>query len=187
MAKEFIDNPEVIKELAEGESIVWRGAPENFPLMNAEMSKALTRRWLGCIIAAVVIVAAYIVLTVGTGAAISVWLLIIALGVAAYFALLPMVDRGNVLNKCRYYITDRRVILHYGGRDIFSLPLAGLKSQIVEAENGCVHVELGKYVGVKAKKRRVAAFVPKRDDNDSVCGLVLYNVADSDSIRKLFS
>ncbi len=187
MAKEFVDNPELIKDLAEGEKIVWRGRPETFSLMSAEMSKPLTRRWLCCIVAAVVLVALYIVLTVANGLHLNAWLLVLGLVVVAYVAALPAMDRNNILKKCKYYITDRRVILYYGDRDIFSLPRTGLKYARTEAEAGCVHLELGSCVGVKGKKRRVAAFIPKKDDNDNVCGLVLYNVADSDVLKSLFS
>ena len=35
----------------------------------------------------------------------------------------------------------------------------------------------------KNGKHRACAFVPKKDDNDNICGFVLYNVADSKELR----
>ena len=186
MAREFQENPSIIKELEEDEKIVWRGAPEAFPLMNEENKKGLTYRWLGCIIVAVALVAIYLMLSLGTEGGVSVWLLILLLVVVIYVAGLPMVDRNNVYKKCKYYVTNRRVILQYGENETFNLPRAGLKSQVVPAEDGCIHVELGSCVGVKGKKRRVASFVPKKDANDNICGFVIYNVADSKELRAAF-
>lgn len=186
MARQFKENPSVLKELAEGENIVWKGAPEAFPLMTEDTKKGMTRRWLGCIIVAVALIAAYIALNAATDSGLSIWVLVIALVAVAYFAYVPVGDRGNVYKKCKYYITDRRVILDYAEREIFSIPLAGLKSEVVPAEPACIHVDLGTCVGLKGKKRRVAAFVPRKDDNENVCGFVIYNVADTKEIRAIF-
>ena len=186
MARAFTAAPEIMKELEQDEKILWMGAPENFPLVNADTKKSLTSRWIGCIVAAVVLIAAYIV----SSAAIHInfWLLIIALAVVAYLAASPLLDRKNVYKGCKYYVTDRRVLIHYADKEIFSLPLAGVKKNILDAESGCVHVELGACVGMKAAKRRAAAFVPKKtDDGETVVGMVLYNVERSDELIKLFS
>ena len=122
-----------------------------------------------------------------SGMEISLWLLLLLLLAVAYLAYLPIIDKNNIYKKCKYYITDRRVIVFYADRDVFSLPLAGLKSSIIPGEDNCIHIELGAAVGVKGKKRRVAAFVPKKDDNDNICGLVLYNVIDSEQLRAFFN
>ncbi len=187
MAREFADNPAFLKELAEDEKMLWKGAPEAFPLMSEENKKGLTRRWIICIVAAVVVVAGFIVLNAVSAAGLNGWVLAVALLIVAYFAFLPVVDRGNVYKKCKYYITDRRVILYYADRDVFGLPRTGLKHEITNAENGCIHIDLGSCVGLKGKKRRVAAFSPKKDDDDKINGFVMYNIADTDSIRALFS
>lgn len=187
MAREIKESPELLKELAEGEKIVWKGAPEAFPLMNEESKKSLTQRWLICIVLAVALVALYIVLAVGRESGMNPWVILIVLAAVAYYACIPVLDRNNIIKKCEYYITDRRVLVEYGGRDIFSLPLAGLRSEIIPAEPGCVHVNLGTCVGIAAAKRRVAAFVPKKDDNDNICGLVLYNVAEDKALKAIFT
>ena len=182
MARDFQENQNLIKELEEGEKVLWKGAPEAFPLMTEDNKKSITSRWLGCIIAAVVLIALYLVISMGTEG-VSVWLLILLLVVVAYVAGLPLVDRSKVYKKCKYYITNRRVILHFDEKEIVSLPIAGLKADFVSAEEGCVHVDLGACVGIKGKKRRVASFVPKKDANDHVSGFVIYNVADSKELR----
>ena len=186
MARDFDTNPLLLKELAEGENIVWKGAPETFPLMSEENKGGLTRRWICCIVAAVAVVAVFIAFQFSERDDLNLWVLIIALIAIVYFALLPLVDRNNIYKKCRYYITDRRVIVHYGDRDIFALPRTGLRSEIISAEDGCVHVLLGSCIGLSGKKRRVSAFVPKKDENDNICGMVLYNVEDSAALRQLF-
>ena len=187
MAREIKESPELLKELAEGERIVWKGAPEAFPLMSEESKKSLVRRWLICIVLAVALVAAYIALTASRESGMNPWVILIVLAAVAYYACIPMLDRSNIMKKCEYFITDRRVLVEYGGRDIYSLPMAGLRSEIIPGEEGCVHVNLGTCVGIPAAKRRVAAFVPKKDDNDNICGFVLYNVADDKALRAAFS
>ncbi len=183
MAREFHENQNLLKELEEDEKVLWRGAPEAFPLMTEENKKGLTARWLGCIVAAVVLVALYLVLSMNSEQGISAWLLILLLVVVAYVAGLPMVDRSKVYKKCKYYITNRRVILDFDEKETVGLPLAGLKADIVPAEEGCVHVDLGACVGINGKKRRVASFVTKKDGNGNTCGFVMYNVADSKELR----
>ena len=185
MAREFTPDASVMKELAEDEKLVWMGAPEAFPLLTDDNRKGLTARWLGCIVAAVVLIVAYILITATSP--INVWLLILLLGVVAYVAGMPLIDKGNVYKKCKYYITDRRVLLHYGENEIFTLPIKGIKHEYAAAGSGCVHVLLGSCVGTGAKKLRVSAFVPKKDDKGNVTGMVLYNIEDDKNIRDIFS
>ncbi len=185
MARSFETDISVVKELGENEEILWKGAPEEFPLVTAENKSNLYRRWILCIAAAVIVIAGYIVLNTITGG-LNVWVLIIALLAVAYVAALPLIDKNNIFKKCKYYISEQRVIFHYADRDIYSLPLKGLKYEIHNAGKGCIHIDLGSCVGIKGKKRRTAAFVPKKDDNDNVTGLVLYNVEDNETLRKTF-
>ncbi len=187
MAREFTENPSLLKELAEDEKILWKGAPEAFPLMTEETKKSLTQRWLICIVLAVALAATYIVMLGKAESGINAWVLILVLVAVAYYACIPMLDRSNIYKKCKYYITDRRVILDYGERDIYSLPLAGLRSEIIPAEAGCIHVNLGACVGIAGAKRRVASFVPKKDDNDNINGFVIYNIADEKAVRDIFA
>ena len=187
MAREFQDNPALFKELAEDEKIVWKGAPETFPLMTEENKGGLTKRWLGCIVVAVALIVGMLVMLLGTERGGNPWVFIIVLLGVIWYACMPMLDRGKIMKKCKYYITDRRVILESDGRDYFSIPLAGVKSEIIPAEEGCVHVNLGCCQGIVGKKRRVAAFTPKKDENDNICGFVIYNVADSAELRAIFN
>ncbi len=186
MAREFTASPEVMKEIAADEKLVWMGAPEAFPLMSADNKKGLTSRWLGCIVVAVALIVAYILLNASMSGGINAWLLILLLVVVAYIAVMPVLDRNNVYKNCKYYVTDRRVILHLADKDIVALPLNSLKHEISTAQPGCIHVDLGACVGINAKKRLVAAFVPKKDDKENFIGMVLYNVEDNETIRTIF-
>lgn len=186
MAREFKDNPSLLKELAEDEKIVWKGAPEAFPLITSDTKPGLIKRWVICAVAAIAFVAVYLAVNASTGT-INGWILLIVFIAVVYFAAVPVLDRNNVFKKCKYYITDRHVFLDYAEKEIYSLPLAGLKREIADGEAGCIHVMLGSCVGVHGKKRRVSAFVPQKDDQDNVCGLVLYNIPDDDKIRAIFS
>lgn len=183
MARTIKDGPSLTKELAADEKVIWKGAPETFPLMTEDNKKGLTTRWLVSIILAVVFIALYIVLSAKASDGINAWLLILVLLGVAYFAFLPIMDKNNVYKKCKYYITDRRVILELAERDYFSLPLTGLKKDIVPAEEGCIHVDLGACAGIAAAKRRICALLPRKDDKNNVCGFVLYNVEDSAELR----
>lgn len=185
MARQFMDSPELQKELAGDEKVLWRGIPEPFPLITEETRKSLKRRWWCCAIAAVIISAGYTAAILATGGMLNVWALSVALLAVAFVAFVPRIDRRNIIKKCRYYISDRRVLLHYGDIEFFSLPREGLRSRIIPAGEGCVHVELGSCVGIRDKKRRVAAFVPRKDDNGNVCGMVLYNVEDGGRLGEI--
>jgi len=186
MAREFTPAAEILKDLAEGEQIIWNGAPEAFPLVDDKNKKSLLGRWIGCIIAAVVIIVGYLLLNANVQGGVTVWLMIILLLVVVYLAGLPVIDMGNVYKKAKYYVTNRRVILHFADKEIHSLPLTGLKTAFVNAGEGLVHVELGSCVGISDKKRRVAGFHPRKSDNGNVTGLVFYNLEDSAKLRELF-
>ena len=186
MARTFETDIAVTKELRENESIQWKGASEAFPLIDSTNKKALTIRWIICALAAIALVVLYFVANAAMGS-VNIWLLILCLVVVAYFVILPALDRNNVYKNCKYYITGERVILYYGDREFYSLPVNGLKSAILDAGEGRIHVELGSRVGTKAGKLRVAAFVPQKDDNGNVTGLVLYNMEDNDTLRRIFS
>ena len=186
MAREFETDVNIVKELAEGENIVWKGMPEAFPMVTEENKKALTSRWLVCIVVAVALIVVYLAAFMGRGSTV-MWFFIILLLVVGYVAIMPLTDKNNVYKKCKYFLTDRRAILHYGDNEIFVMPLAGLNVAYIPAEEGCVTVELGSTVGMKNGKHRSAAFVPKKDDNDNICGFVIYNVADSKELRAALS
>ena len=185
MARTFETAPEVLKELEQDENILWKGAPEAFPLVNADNKKSLMIRWIGCVVAAIVLIIGYIILA--GKADTNPWLIFVVLAVVLYLAASPLLDRKNVYKGCKYYVSDRRVLLHYADKEIYSLPLNGLKQNILAAEKGCVHVELGSCAGMKAAKRRAAAFVPKKNDNGDVIGMGIYNVEESAELNKLFS
>lgn len=187
MAREFNDNPSLLKELAEDEKVVWKGAPEIFPLVTAETKKGLVNRWIICALVAIVVVAFVAYQAIAVESNINAWVIVVVLIIIAYLAVVPMVDRNNVIKKCKYYITDRRVLMDYAEKEIYSLPLAGLKCEIDTAEAGCIHVDLGSCVGVSGKKRRVCAFSPQKDDDGNICGMVLYNIPDDKAVRDIFS
>ena len=183
MAREFQDNPNLLKEFEEGEKIVWKAMAEEFPLVSPENKKSLFSRWLGCIAVAIIMAALYISAAANYEQGVSIMLLLLLLVAVAFVAILPVIDRNKIVKKSKYYITNRRAILHFDDKEIISLPIAGLKHEIVSAEEGGVHVELGSCVGIKPNKRRVAAFIPKKGANDAVNGIVFYNVADCEELR----
>lgn len=185
MVRTFDIDQVITKELKENESIRWMGAPENFPLVEEFNRKFIYNRWIICAIVAALLVAAYAIINLSIG--VSIWLLLIALLVVAYFIFLPWFDKNSIYKNCKYYISTERVMLYYGERELYSLPLKGLKTRILPAGSGCIHIELGSCAGIRDKKRRVASFVPAKDDNGNVTGLVLYNIEDCDILRRIFS
>lgn len=160
--------------LAEGEKPVWVGRPVEFGLTDGGMKTPVMLRIVICAVLAVALLAAYIAVYAGTEV-FQPLMIVVILAVFGFFALRPAMDRSNLIKRTVYCITDKRVILG-AGNDVFDISRSGLKTRIVDAGNGNVHVALGKCVETAENKYRVASLAPQRGKGDMVTGFVMYNV-----------
>jgi len=178
-------NYKVKEALQEGETVLWQGKSERFPLVNAGNKAKLTLRWVICAIAFAAVSAGYIALSVKTAGFKPAVELVIVL-IFAYLIAAPMLDRKRILKKCTYYVTDKRVMTAVGDNQLLILGRAGLKVSTVPAESGCIHLLLGAAEALPGKKYLVSTFSGVKSENkDQVTGIVLYNVKDTPELREL--
>jgi len=184
----FEDSTKLKTELLEGETILWKGRPEEFPLMTEKTKSGVIKKWLIAIIGAVVFIGGYAIMASSSAAAGGVnptVIAVIAL-VFAYVAYMPFMDRSKIIKKCKYYITDKRVLVAIGDKDVFALDRNGLKLIYVPNENGCVNILFGTYVDLPESKYLVSAFTPgKVEGSDEVTGILFYNLKDDSDVKAL--
>lgn len=185
---DFEDSTKLKEELLEGEVIEWKGRPEPFPLIVPARKKALMLRWIICAACAVILSAAYIymALTVENGADFNFVVELVILLLFGYVALIPIMDRNKIIKKCKYYITDRRVIVAVADKDVFALSRKGIKLIFVPGESGCVNVLFGSAVNIPARKAMLTAIMPVKDEKgEEITGIEFYNIKDDKTVREL--
>ena len=185
---EIKDSSKLRETLMEGETILWRGRPESFPLITAATKKGLVIRWLACAAAFVLLTVCY-VLFVNSKDNLSFNFVVeaVLLLICAYVALLPALDRNKIIKKCCYYVTDSRVIVAVGDNDAFPLSRKGLKVLRVPGADGCVTMLFGSNTAQPERKHRVGTFVPGKDENgENITGITFYNVKDDPALKAYF-
>ena len=95
-------------------------------------------------------------------------------------------DRNKIIKKCKYYITDRRVIVAVADKDVFALSRKGIKLIFVPGESGCVNVLFGSAVNIPARKAMLTAIMPVKDEKgEEITGIEFYNIKDDKTVREL--
>ncbi len=168
------------KELRNGEEVIWAGKPKDFALMSEEVKSSFFTRWIVCAVVAVALLVVYFIANANAEQGVKSGIIILCLLVPIYLACLPVLDKRNILKNCKYYVTDKRVIIDHAEKEFYSINKSCLRSEIVENEGGTITVMLGSLAGMKAGKRRSKAVIPDKDDGGVVTGLVIYNV-DADA------
>lgn len=185
---DFKDSSKLNESLLEGEKILWKGRPETFPLVVPANKKGMFIRWLACAVVFAALTVCYS-LAVSANESLEFNLVVeaVILLVCAYAALLPAIDRNKILKKCKYYVTGDRVIVAVGDNDVYALSRKGLKVLRVPGEAGCVTLLFGSHTAQPARKRRVGAFVPGKDEKgELVTGISFYNIRDDGEIGSFF-
>lgn len=183
----FPDSSRLKESLMKDEKILWRGRPEAFPLLTPANKKGMILRWVLCTVIFAALTLVYTLFTVSNDK-LQFNLIVVAIFLlaCAYGAFLPALDRNKILKKCKYYVTDSRVIVTVGDNEAFALSRKGLKVLRVPGEVGCVTLLFGSHTGLPEKKQRVGAFVPGKDDKgELVTGISFYNIREDD-IRTFF-
>lgn len=183
----FEDKHALVNELMEGEKVLWKSKAAPFELLGSDAKKSIMNRWIVCALLAVAVIGFYLSVSLSGVVHFNATLLVLLVLVFAYCAAVPVLDRRNIQKKCRYYVTDKRVILCYGDNEVHSLSRAGLRCSVVESAGGTGHVVLGGCVEEPAKKMRVRSFAPLKDDKEAVCGFVFYSVPEIDTVREYFA
>lgn len=181
---DFKENTAIKDALQNDEKVIWAGKPANFSLMDAATKTSIILRWLISAIIGIGCIVAYCVAYGGTDI-FEPLVIVVVLAVMAFVILRPITDRRNIIKKVFYCITDKRVLVSVGNRDLYELNRNGLKASFTESTNGCVHVALGSCSDMGEKKFRVKALAPKRGQADVVTGFVMYNV--DNTVRNFFN
>jgi ABC-type multidrug transport system fused ATPase/permease subunit len=178
--------------LEKDESLEWVGRPEPFAVIDEVNKKSIHTRWIISVVAAVVINALYLGLSLGAGLFIfKAFALIITIGVPFYFCIVPFIDR-NVLRKRNYAITNKRIIIHAGESSINSMELSAIDQvRVVETQNGNGHVIIGaKFANIPEVKLRKFALSPKTEtveEKERTIAIVLYNIAGVKKVKSLLA
>ena len=174
----------VTAALGKDEEILWSGKAAPFPLMNSENKTSILIRWIICAVFVIGLVGGYFASAANTGVQIKPVVVLIVVFIGAYLALIPVLDRNAILGKRLYFITNRRVMVTEGNRGVWTLDKAGLKTKTPPGESG-THFLFGTATELSAKKARVSAVVPVKEDNGpGITGLVFYNVSDAQGVRQ---
>ena len=178
----------VKENLLEGETVLWAGRPEPFPVKNETNKKSLTMRWLICGALLVVLTVAYVLYSLSIPAGFKPAVVIVLVVVFGYLMLAPVLDHNKVQKKCLYIVTDKRVLTAVGDNAVHAISRDGLTVDAIPANNGCVHLLLGAASTLPEKKYLVSSFSPmKVADSEEAAGLVLYNVKDTQQLREFFN
>ena len=173
--------------LREGELVLWQGRTEVFPLLAGDAKAQILGKWIGTVIAAIVILGLYI----GNAGGRSMGMILAVLGVAVVLLVSPFVEQRSILRQ-RYWITSQRVILISGDQTVYFMEFAGIDDfQTVTGKTEYGSLVLGSCVFEDIKRQlRWRACHPKTDaqsssTSGSALGLVLFNLKDCRAAEEL--
>lgn len=172
---------EVVKSrLRQGETILWQGAPEPFPLLEQGNRLSVLRLWVVTVVLAACLIAAYCTQNIEWEMRFVVGIIVIALLVASA----PFIERMRV-RKEKFYLTNERAFLVMGPKAVFAMELSAIDAvEVVEdvANHACIAMGSCIFEYMR-KEMRWRACHPKINMQDSehrgqVDGMVFYDVAD---------
>lgn len=172
--------------LQDGEQVLWSGKTEAFPILAGDAKVQILSKWIGTVVAAVVLLALYIG-NAGGGKGLIVGVLV----VAALLVVSPFLEQRSVLQQS-YWITDQRVILISGDQTVYFMELDsidGFRTVTGKTEYGSL--VLGSCIFEDIKRQlRWRACHPKVDiqsgtTSGAAMGLVLFNLKDCRGAEEL--
>lgn len=177
---------ELKKQLEEGESVLWNGAPEKFETMDKTYKPVIVRKGIICAAIAVVITAAYLLAVKGTGNfKLGVEAIVLA---ACVLAAVSGFSDARKIRKQEYCITDKRLL--WKSENVHSIPFSAIKDYRFEKDDdGHTTLLIGEET-IKAKKSkwRVSAASPLIINEDSgICErAVFYAIPNAAQFKKIF-
>jgi len=182
----------ITNQLAPDEKIVWAGKPHPFSAKSGGYAKRLTTRAIICAIAAVVLVAAYIIAAKATSSNVGAVGIILGILIPGYIALSPYLDARRLQNKSQYAVSSRRLFVMPDEKHLYTMDLNEISNiQYVGAEGGCGHVVVSTdpAQSTDALKLRKLAISPKLPDDAAVGAanakattVVLYNLQNPEEV-----
>nr|WP_297275675.1 hypothetical protein [uncultured Agathobaculum sp.] len=172
---------EVVKNrLRQGETILWQGTPEPFPLLEQGNRLSVLRLWVVTVVLAACLIAAYCTQNIEWEMRFVVGIIVIALLVASA----PFIERMRV-RKEKFYLTNERAFLVMGPKAVFAMELSAIDAvEVVEDVENHACIAMGSCIfEYMRKEMRWRACHPKINMQDSehrgqVDGMVFYDVAD---------
>ena len=180
---------QALKEfLNEGETILWSGKSEAFPLLDKQGGggKKIVIKWI-----VVVVLAAALLLTYSANNdPVSPTFVLVVLAITAVLILSPFMEQRSVMG-AHYWITDQHIILMLKNKSIFSMKLESMDGFRVvrdEAPNPCLVVGSRIFCDINKQLRWRCCHPldhPSTSEDDNAQGIVFYNVKDSEQAETL--
>ena len=173
--------------LRKNEQVLWQGQPESFPLLDNGSRAAILRKWALTVIVASCLVAGYVPNHHGEG----MGFVIAVLACSAILLLTPVLEmKGNM--KCRYWITNQRVIQMTKDKVFYYMDLADVDDvAIVKDKTVTDSLAVGSAAFRDAQKYiRWRACHPMEDPEaakgrDHVDGMIMYNIGGAEAAAAL--
>lgn len=179
-------------QLAPGEEIVWTGKPHPFSAKSGGYAKSLNTRAIICAIAAVVLIAAYIIAAKVSSVNVSIIGIIICILVPAYIAMSPVFDARRLQKKATYAVSSKRLFVMPDEKHFYTMDLDEIKNiQYAGAESGCGHVIVSTdpslaAADLKLRKVAISPVLPEDAAAGATQGkaktVVLYNLQNPEEV-----
>jgi len=191
------NNVDIIgKYYQDGEIVEWSSRPQPFKVKSGCYAKPMTTRLVISLIAAIALVAAYILAANATNSKVGIAGIIIAVVIPGFIAVDPYLNKRRMIKNARYVITNSRLYVQVDSKNVRYINLDDISNiQYVGAENGCGHIIISSdpAAAVAENKLRKVAMSPalvKEDVSNQVfCEaktVVLYNIANPEDAMGLF-
>lgn len=170
----------VKSQLRQNETILWKGEPEPFPLIERGNRLSVLRLWVITVVFAVGMIAAYCTQNVAWEMRFVVGIVVVALLVISA----PFIERMRV-QKEEFYLTNERAFLVMGPKTVYAMELSAIDEvQVVDdvANHACIAMGSCLFERMR-KEMRWRACHPQMNTQDAeqrrlVDGMVFYDVAD---------
>ena len=175
------------KYLRAGEQVRWQSRPENFPVLDGRSKSKILSKCALVVIVAAGLLAGHI----SSSGSPETGFVAVVLGVTAIVVCAPVLEKMQLM-KCRYWITDQRVIQMNKDKLFYSMELYEIDAFKVmadgRAENclvlgSSVFDDAEKYIRWRANTPKSEAETGNRRDHAE--GLIFYNAADGEATAAL--
>lgn len=174
-------------DFKQNETIQWESKAENFPLLAPGVRSSIFLKW----ILTVVIFGGFLTGYAISNGGVNPWFCGACIIIALLIIFSPVLERRNVL-KCRYLITDQRILLSIGNKTPYYIDLAKLDScKVITDRSGKKSMIFGSCLfNSKEKQLRWQTGHPKTDlqannTDGSVIGLIFYHPEKLDAAVSL--